>query len=84
MLALLDPLRKMREYENAKCCFEQLALMEEAKSKPFGAVWDHYCMKMGGSVGEASIGEIQNYEKEVLKKREGTEKHLFLYQFILN
>ncbi|MGD9200187.1 MAG: L-rhamnose isomerase [Chitinispirillia bacterium] len=70
LLALLDPLEKMREYENEGRGFELLALMEEAKSKPSGAVWDYYCMTLGVPVGETFIGEIQNYEKNVLKKRE--------------
>ena len=43
--------------------------MEEAKSLPFGAVWDHYCQKAGVPVGEAWLAEVKNYEKNVLSKR---------------
>ena len=69
LLALLDPVEKMREYENAGRNFELLALMEEAKSKPFGAVWDYYCLKKNVPVAETVIFEIQNYESDVLNKR---------------
>ncbi|MEJ2246376.1 MAG: L-rhamnose isomerase [Acidobacteriota bacterium] len=69
LLALLDPVDKMREYENAGRNFELLTLMEEAKSKPYGAVWDYYCLKKSVPVAEAVIAEIQNYEHDVLNKR---------------
>ncbi len=45
------------------------ALQEELKTKPFGAVWDYYCLKEGVPVGEAYIDEIQLYELDVLSKR---------------
>jgi L-rhamnose isomerase len=69
LLALLDPVEKMREYEIAGRNFELLTLMEEAKSKPFGAVWDYYCLKKNVPVGEEVIAEIQNYESDVLNRR---------------
>ena len=69
MLALLSPVEKLREYEEAEQYFERLALLEEAKSKPFGAVWDYFCQQHDVPVGEDFIPEIQQYEKEVLSKR---------------
>jgi len=69
LLALLNPTEKLREYEENRQYFERLALLEEAKSMPFGAVWDYYCLKMNVPVGQAYIAEIQKYEKEVLAKR---------------
>ncbi len=69
LLALLDPIEKMRQYEKAGRKFELLALMEEAKSKPFGAVWDYYCLKKNVPVAEAVISDIQKYESTVLNKR---------------
>jgi L-rhamnose isomerase len=39
------------------------------KTRPFGAVWDYYCLKNDVPVAEDFIGEIQNYEREVLNKR---------------
>ncbi len=69
MLALLNPTDKLREYEENGQNFERLALLEEAKAKPFGAVWDYFCFKNNVPAGEAYISEIQQYEKDILSKR---------------
>jgi len=69
MLALLNPTGKLREYEEKGKNFERLALLEEAKTKPFGAVWDYFCLISDVPVGEAYISEIQQYEMNVLSKR---------------
>jgi L-rhamnose isomerase len=47
----------------------RLALQEEAKTLPFGAVWDHYCASKEVPVGERWLAEVMRYEKEVLSKR---------------
>ena len=67
--ALLEPLAKLREYEAAGKGFERLALLEEAKSLPWNAVWDKFCAECGVPVGEAYIAEIQQYERDVTSKR---------------
>ncbi len=67
--ALLEPLAKLREYEAAGQGFQRLALLEEAKTLPFGAVFDYFNYKNGVPVGEAFIGEIERYEREVTSKR---------------
>ncbi len=69
MLALLNPTGKLREYEENGQNFERLALLEEAKTKPFGAVWNYFCLTSNVPVGENYISEIQQYEKNVLTKR---------------
>lgn len=60
--ALLEPLALLRQYEDNGQHFERLALMEEAKSLPFGAVYDYFNLKNGVPVGEAFIKDIQAYE----------------------
>ena len=67
--ALLEPKAKLREYEDNGQDFERLALMEEAKSMPFGAVFDYFNMKNNVPVGEEFIACIQQYEKDVTSKR---------------
>lgn len=67
--ALLEPIETLRGYEAAGKGFERLALLEEAKSMPWGAVWDEFCRRNSVAVGESYIGEIDAYEKEVLSKR---------------
>lgn len=47
----------------------RLALQEEARTLPFGAVWDFYCEQKGVPVGDAWLAEVKNYEKSVLNKR---------------
>lgn len=67
--ALLEPLKTLREYELSGKGFERLALLEEAKSLPWNAVWDMFCLKNDVPVGEEFIAGIQHYEKEVTSKR---------------
>ena len=67
--ALLEPLAKLRQYEDAGQHFERLALLEEAKSLPFGAVFDYFNLKNNVPVGESFIPAIQDYEKNVTSKR---------------
>lgn len=67
--ALLEPLGTLRRYEDEGRWFERLALLEELKTLPFGAVFDYYNLKNGAPVGEAYIAEVDQYEKEVLSKR---------------
>lgn len=47
----------------------RLALQEEAKTLPFGAVWDFYCESQGVPAGDAWLAEVKRYEKTVLSKR---------------
>jgi len=69
MYAMLEPYKTLLKYEEQGKNFERLALLELLKSKPFGAVWDYYCLKNEVLVGEDYIEEILKYEKEVLMKR---------------
>jgi L-rhamnose isomerase len=48
---------------------KRLAMMEELKTLPFGAVWDYYCQKHGAPVGMAWFDAVRQYEKDVLSKR---------------
>lgn len=69
LFALLEPYELLLKYEEQGRNFERLSLMELMKTKPFGAVWDYYCMLGNVPVGEDYIEEIRKYEKEVLLKR---------------
>jgi L-rhamnose isomerase len=44
LVALLEPIDQLRELEVAGDYTSRLALLEELKSLPFGAVWDCYCL----------------------------------------
>src|SRR6266404_2226786 len=68
LLGLLEP-PAIKEAEVAGDYTTRLALQEEARSLPFGAVWDHYCETFGVPVGDAWLTEVKLYEKQVLSKR---------------
>lgn len=67
--ALLEPLASLRAYEENGRYFERLALLEEAKSLPWNAVWDYFCLKNNIAVGESYMDEIRQYERDVTSKR---------------
>ncbi len=69
LLAMLEPTAKLRELENAGDYTARLALMEQLKTMPFGAVWDHYCTTQNVPVESAWLAEVKAYEKNVLSKR---------------
>lgn len=69
LLALLEPSAQLKKYEEEGKGFERLAMLELLKTKPFGAVWDYYCLQNEVAVGEAYIASIQQYEKEELSNR---------------
>ncbi len=67
--ALLEPLPALRRYEAEEKGFERLALLEEAKSMPWNAVWDMFCMRNCVPVGDEFIAGVEEYEAEVTSKR---------------
>jgi L-rhamnose isomerase len=69
LIALLEPTAMLRQAENAGDNTSRLALLEELKTMPFGAVWDYYCEKQGVPVGSAWLSAVKEYEKKVLSSR---------------
>jgi L-rhamnose isomerase len=69
LFALLEPSKELLKLETEGRYFERLARLELMKSKPYGAVYDYYCLKNNVPVGEDYITEIQNYENQILKSR---------------
>lgn len=67
--ALLEPLAQLRTYEAEGKFFERMALLEEAKSMPWAAVYNYYCLQKGVTAGEAYIADVQQYEIDVTSKR---------------
>lgn len=66
---LLEPLNTLRKYEDEGKWFERLALLEEEKTLPEGAVYDYYNLTHNLPVGEDFIQSVSEYEKNVLSKR---------------
>jgi L-rhamnose isomerase len=69
LMAMLEPLEQLRQLELAGDFTARLALMEEQKSLPFGAVWDYYCLEQGTPVGAGWLDMIRAYEKNELSRR---------------
>jgi L-rhamnose isomerase len=69
LLALLEPLERLRAFEESGDYFSRLALLEELKTMPFGAVWDYHCLKSGVPVGHSYLDVIRAYGEEVTERR---------------
>lgn len=69
LLALLEPTAALVEYERDFNFTSRLAILEELKTLPFGAVWDYFCEINGVPVGDAWLTEVRQYEQDVLFKR---------------
>ena len=69
LTALLEPIDLMKQIELSGDYTQRLALLEEIKGLPFGAVWDYHCLKQGAPVGLRFMDEVRTYEKKVLAKR---------------
>ncbi|MCY7475053.1 L-rhamnose isomerase [Bacillus safensis] len=66
---MLVPNEHLKELQEDGNFTERLALIEEFKTYPFGAIWDYYCEKMGVPVKETWLEEVKQYEQDVLTKR---------------
>lgn len=69
LLALLAPISKLKQAELEGDYTTRLALMEDAKLLPAGAVWDQFCLQQEVPVGDAWLAEVKGYERDVLAKR---------------
>lgn len=67
--AMLEPVDELKQAELEGDYTTRLALTEEFKSYPFGAVWDYYCAQQGVPVREQWIKEVKSYEQDVLLQR---------------
>lgn len=69
LLALLQPLDKMRAFEDAADFTARLNLQEELKTLPWGAVWEYHCAQQGVPGSLEYMDAIRDYETNVLAKR---------------
>ncbi|WP_169972712.1 L-rhamnose isomerase [Tautonia rosea] len=70
--ALLEPIDLLRSMEASGDLTGRLALLEEDKLLPSGAVWDAYCLRQGVPVGLDWLDAIRSYERDVLIPRSGS------------
>jgi L-rhamnose isomerase len=69
LLALLEPREALRRAEATGDNFTRLALLEEEKTMPFGAVWDAYCVRNGAPAGPQWFSDVTEYEEHVMSQR---------------
>jgi len=69
LIALLEPREKLQQMEVNGDFTSRLAMLEEIKSLPFGAIWDYYCQKSSVPAGDAWLKEVKDYEAKVTSKR---------------
>ena len=69
LMALLEPTDRLRRFEAEGDTTSRLALLEEAKSLPFGEVWNEFCRRQDVPLGFDWMSTIKRYEAEISLKR---------------
>jgi len=69
LIALLEPLQTLRHLELEGDFTARLALLEESKTLPFGAVWEEYCERNDVAPDRRWLDEVRSHESEVLAAR---------------
>ena len=67
LIALLEPIERLRaRWRSTATSPSRLAMLEELKTMPFGAVWDYYCLEHDVPVGIAVDGRGEAVREQVL------------------
>jgi len=69
LFAMLEPREALMSAESEFDYTARLALMEEAKSLPWPAVWEYYCLTNGVPHNSEWLDVVRKYEADVLTKR---------------
>jgi L-rhamnose isomerase len=69
LLALIEPTALLRSQEADGDFTGRLVTLEAAKSLPWGAVWDHFCLVHDTPGGSVWLSVIKDYERDVLARR---------------
>jgi L-rhamnose isomerase len=69
LIGLLDPSARLKAAEAAGRGHERLALMEQAKVLPWGAVWEELCVRDDVPAGADWLADVARYERTVLSRR---------------
>ena len=67
LTALLTPHSQLKALQDKAEFTELMALQEEIKDLPFGAVWKEYLARQG--LKESYTADVREYEKKILKER---------------
>lgn len=69
LYAYLEPTQMLIKAELDGDYTTRLAVMEDMKAYPFGAVWDYYCELMDVPVRNEWLCAVREYERSVLSRR---------------
>lgn len=69
LIALLEPRNKIMEFKNNWDFSSRLATQEEAKTMPWNAVWNYFCIQHSCPPGLEFMDEIRTYEKNIANTR---------------
>ena len=69
MYAMLMPNEHLKALQENGDYTKRLALLEEFKTYPFGAIWNYYCEKMNVPAKELWLQDVNEYEEKVLSNR---------------
>ncbi|MGJ4952851.1 L-rhamnose isomerase [Bradyrhizobium sp. HKCCYLS20291] len=67
--AMLEPRAALLEAEAHGDGTRRMALFEEHRSSPWGAVWDYFCLTRGAPVGLRWLDRVKAHERDVLVHR---------------
>lgn len=67
--ALLQPHDILTQCQDEANYTKKMVLMEEAKTLPFGDIWEEYCRRQNVPADEGWLTEVLDYEQNVLSKR---------------
>ena len=69
LVGFLDPSKPLRAAEESGRGHERLALMEQSRALPWGAVWDMLCLRAGTPPADAWLADVARHESKVLSTR---------------
>ena len=69
LFAALTPSELLKSYQDKADYTKMLAISEELKTLPFGAIFEEYCNRANVPYGMDWIDTVDAYEREVLSKR---------------
>ena len=69
LTALLEPIQRLRQVEKSGDFTSRIAIQEEVKTLPVGAIWDYVCESTNVLTESTWMVEIKNFEATVLARR---------------
>jgi L-rhamnose isomerase len=69
LAGLLEPSKMLADFEAANDGAVKLAMLEELKTYPLGAVWNMFCLSQGVPAASAWLNDMIDYDRNVIKKR---------------